>query len=207
MNTPRILAFDTSGHWCAAALLSGAEILDQRFDSMAKGQAEHLVPLLEGMLADAGMTWADLTALAVGTGPGNFTGLRISVSLARGLALGLGIPAIGVTGFESLALDAPRPALATLPAPRDQLYGQLWTQEGPGAAQLFPAGNIPPDLTRPGMALLGAAEGAQEAAQNPAPAIARVAATRQGDAPAPAPFYLRPADAAPPRDAPPRIIP
>ena len=55
------------------------------------------MPLLEDVLAEAGIGWRDLAAIGVGTGPGNFTGVRISVAAARGLALGLGIPAIGVT--------------------------------------------------------------------------------------------------------------
>ena len=64
---------------------------------MAKGQAERLMPMLEELLAEAGIAWRIFAPLAVGTGPGNFTGVRISVAAARGLALGLGIPAIGVT--------------------------------------------------------------------------------------------------------------
>ncbi|MBR9763104.1 MAG: tRNA (adenosine(37)-N6)-threonylcarbamoyltransferase complex dimerization subunit type 1 TsaB [Rhodobacteraceae bacterium] len=203
-----ILAFDTSAPHCAAALLDGDTVLAERLEPMARGQAERLVPLLEEVLAEAGRGWSDLSALAVGVGPGNFTGIRISVSLARGLALGLQRPVLGVTGFEALAHGRPRPLLATLPAPRDQLYGQLFSGETPGEAQLFPAGEIPAGLTPDGTLLLGAAPGALPAARNPAPQIARVAASRLGTTqPAPAPFYLRPADAAPPRDAPPRILP
>ena len=59
---------------------------------MARGQAERLVPMLEEMLAEAGLGWRDLDALGVCTGPGNFTGIRISVSAARGLALALDVP-------------------------------------------------------------------------------------------------------------------
>ncbi len=69
---------------------------------MAKGQAERLMPLLQSMLDEHGMVWAELDAIAVGTGPGNFTGIRIAVSAARGLSLALGIPAIGVSGFEAM---------------------------------------------------------------------------------------------------------
>ena len=179
---------------------------------MARGQAERLVPLLEELLAEAGHGWADLSALAVGVGPGNFTGIRISVALARGLALGLGVPVIGVTGFEALSEDAPRPVLATLPAPRGQVYAQLVTDSGSGAPQLCPADSLPDEMMPPGTGLLGSAPGATPGPENPAPAIARIAAGRLEEAapgalPAPAPFYLRPADAAPPRDAPPRIVP
>ena len=207
-----ILSFDTSAAHCAAALLCGDRILADRREEMARGQAERLVPLLEELLAEAGHGWADLSALAVGVGPGNFTGIRISVALARGLALGLDVPVIGVTGFEVLSEGASRPVLATLPAPRGQVYAQLITDSETGAPQLCPADALPDELMPPGTGLLGAAPGATPGPDNPAPAIARIAAARLAEAacralPAPAPFYLRPADAAPPRDAPPRIVP
>lgn len=69
---------------------------------MARGQAERLFPMLEEVLAEGNAAWSDLSAIAVGTGPGNFTGIRISISAARGLALSLDIPAVGVSGFEAL---------------------------------------------------------------------------------------------------------
>jgi len=84
---------------------------------MARGQAERLMPMLEEMLAQAGHAWRDLAAIGVGTGPGNFTGIRIAVSAARGLSLALGVPAIGVSGFEILARIVEEPALLMIPAP------------------------------------------------------------------------------------------
>ena len=75
---------------------------------MDRGQAERLLPMLEEMLAEAGVGWRDLDGIGVVTGPGNFTGVRLAVAAARGLALALGIPAVGVTVFEALA--APRRA-------------------------------------------------------------------------------------------------
>ena len=101
--SPTVLAFDTSAAHCAAALLSDGQIV-QRVDEMARGQAEHLMPMLEEMLSHSDLTWRDLDAIGVGIGPGNFTGIRISVSAARGLALGLGKPAIGVSTLEAQTL-------------------------------------------------------------------------------------------------------
>ena len=97
---PTILAFDTSAAHCAAALLRDDAIFGERVDPMAKGQAEHLMPMLLEVLAAGNAELADLDAIAVGIGPGNFTGIRISVSAARGLALALGIPAVSVSTFE-----------------------------------------------------------------------------------------------------------
>ncbi|MFP4451570.1 MAG: tRNA (adenosine(37)-N6)-threonylcarbamoyltransferase complex dimerization subunit type 1 TsaB, partial [Rhodosalinus sp.] len=99
-SDPLVLGFDTSAAHCAAALLSGDRLIAARAEEMGRGQAERLMPMLEEMLAEAGVGWSDLDVLGVGTGPGNFTGLRIAVAAARGLALALDVPAVGVSGFE-----------------------------------------------------------------------------------------------------------
>lgn len=183
------LGFDTSAAHCAAALLAGERILLSRAEEMERGQAERLLPLLEEVLAASGATWRDLSRIAVGIGPGNFTGIRISVAAARGLALARGIPCIGVGTFEVIrALDGPA-CLPAVPAPRDQAY-----IERPGAA---------PELV--------ALTGIGGLSLPPPPAtlaetIARLGARAPEDSPAPAPLYLRPADAAPARDLPPVIL-
>ena len=91
-NQGWVLGFDTSVAHCAAALISGGQLVEAALEPMESGQSERLMPLLEGVLARAGIGWRDLVAVGVGTGPGNFTGVRISVAAARGLALGLGVP-------------------------------------------------------------------------------------------------------------------
>lgn len=197
-----VLAFDTSAAHCAAALLCG-DLLIQRSEDMDKGQAERLVPLLEEVLAEAGMGWPDLAAVAVGTGPGNFTGVRIAVAAARGLALGLDIPAIGVTRLESLAYALPRPVTVVEDARRGEVYVQRFTDTDAEAAYMAPAG----------VAVTGRVTGSGVTDGLPAAmplveAIARIALSRLGtDQPRPAPFYLRGADAAPPSDPPPVILP
>ncbi len=206
-----ILGFDTSSAHCAAALLRGDSVLAQRREEMAKGQAERLMPLLEELLTEGGVTWADLDAIAVGIGPGNFTGIRISVSAARGLALGLDVPAIGISSLEAQAFGQAKPVISSLDARRDHLYLQI-DAEHPG---LFTTDNLPPLAT--GARCIGhradeiaaRCDGAVAVARYPtAEAIARVAATRlaQPDLPAPAPLYLREADAAPSREQPPALL-
>ncbi|WP_084860992.1 tRNA (adenosine(37)-N6)-threonylcarbamoyltransferase complex dimerization subunit type 1 TsaB [Salibaculum halophilum] len=188
----RILVFDTSAAHCAAALLCGDDIVALRVEKMARGQGERIMGLLEEVLAGAGLGWRDLSALGVGTGPGNFTGIRISVSAARGLALGLAVPAIGVTTLEALAHGTPRPVEVALPAPRDRVYRQHFAVAGPQAVRLESGAAGAPDWP----ATLAA--------------MARIAARRlaRGGAIArPAPCYARPADAAPPRDPGPVILP
>ena len=211
---PLILAFDTSAAHCAAALLSGDRVLAQREDAMALGQAERLMPMLEEMLTEAGVAWRDVGALGVGTGPGNFTGIRIAVAAARGLSLGLGVPAIGVTTFEALAWDHDAVLVA-----RDARLGQVYIQAfGPAAfgPLLQPLGDAVPPLP-PGTPVIGdfAADlagrfgGLATPPRLPlAEAVARVALSRLGqDNPRPAPLYLRAPDAAPPRDPAPVILP
>ncbi|HCJ00028.1 MAG TPA: tRNA (adenosine(37)-N6)-threonylcarbamoyltransferase complex dimerization subunit type 1 TsaB, partial [Sulfitobacter sp.] len=87
----------------AAALLSGDQIIASVEEPMNKGQGERLLGLCAEVLASADVAYSDLTAIGVGIGPGNFTGIRIAVSAARGLALGLGVPAIGVSHLQALA--------------------------------------------------------------------------------------------------------
>lgn len=179
----QILAFDTSGPWCAAALLRGTDVIAAIREDMTRGQAERLMPLLEEMLKDHNCDWANLTRIGVGIGPGNFTGIRIAVSAARGLALGLAIPAIGVSGFDALRRGSH--GTAVLPAPREMAYVQV--DDGP--AEQIVDGDIPQGAVT------------LHTETNLAIAIAELAATRS-PGPAPAPLYLRAADAAPPRDAP-----
>lgn len=197
---PILLAFDTSAAHCAAALLRGQALLDLRVEEMGKGQAERLMPMLEEMLAGAGLGWRDLSGLGVDIGPGNFTGIRISVSAARGLSLSLGVPAVGVSSLEALAFDTPRPVQARIDARRGLAYVQDFTAEG---AQ-------PPALVE--WAALEGHDGPVVDTISPEAlieAIARIAAERIAsgtELPRPAPLYLRGADAAPPSDPPPVIL-
>ena len=204
MTPAVILAFDTSAAHCAAALLSG-DRLWQRHEAMEKGQAERLIPLLQDLLAEAGLDWPEVTALAVGTGPGNFTGVRIAVAAARGLALALAVPAIGVTRLEALAEGLPRPVTVAEDARRGEAYVQHFDLAGPGPARLLALAEA---QAIPGARTGSALPAGLPAAMPLAEAIARIAAARlHRPQPRPAPFYLRGADAAPPSDPPPVILP
>ncbi|MEM9796726.1 MAG: tRNA (adenosine(37)-N6)-threonylcarbamoyltransferase complex dimerization subunit type 1 TsaB [Pseudomonadota bacterium] len=200
------LGFDTSAAHCAAALISGEQVLAARMEEMAKGQAERLMPLLEEVLAEGGVLWSDLGAIGVGTGPGNFTGTRIAVSAARGLALGLGIPAEGVCLPE--AYGAGRDVIVCLPAPRGLVHGARRGDIRTLAPTDWPV-DWQEDLTGPAAEIVAEATGLPMV-ESPAlaPAIARIAAVRAAAGrPRPAPLYLRPADAAPAADPPPVILP
>lgn len=202
MKADCILAFDTSAAQCAAALLCGDRVW-LKIEAMDKGQAERLLPLLADLLAEAGVAWRDLAAIAVGTGPGNFTGVRISVAAARGLALGLGIPAIGVTRLEALAHGLPRPLTVIEDARRGEVYVQSFTDAGAGPARIAKPDDLGAvEAMQTGSGCAGLAE-----AMPLVQAMAQIAAGRLGSVqPRPAPFYLRGADAAPPSDPPPLIL-
>lgn len=201
MTGPFVLGFDTSAAHCAAALVSGDRVLAARSEEMGRGQAERLMPMLEEMLAAKDLRWRDLAAIGVGTGPGNFTGIRISVAAARGLALGLKIPAIGVTGFEAGALGRPRPLWIAIEAPRGMVYLQRQGSDRDGVPDLRPVAAI--DRLDAPLFWLSDLPGADMAAN-----IARIARDRRHlPQPRPAPLYLRPAEAAPMREAPPLLLP
>lgn len=209
MPDPVVLGFDTSAAHCAAAVVRGDAVLASRDEPLVKGQAERLFPLLDDLLAEAGVGWADLAAIGVGTGPGNFTGIRISVAAARGLALSLGVPAIGVGVTEALALDLPRPCRVAISARGDDV---IWQDFGPTA--MDPAAMASAAVGDKGGAALSHRDALPPGLAFATPryplavAIARIARSRIGTVqPRPAPIYLRPADAAPPRDPPPVILP
>ena len=182
-----ILSFDTSAAHCAVALVCGDEILGSQSEALLKGQAERLIPMLEEVLTGAGKSWGDLDLIGVGVGPGNFTGVRIAVSAARGLALSLGVPAVGVSVFEALAFGTKGRLTVSRDARRGMVFSQTF-EDG------LPVGD--PVMSE------GAAE---DAAIDPVK-VALCAAGKDGGTP-PAPLYLRSADAALPSDLPPTILP
>lgn len=197
-----ILAFDTASAHCAAALIHGDEVLQATQEPMAKGQAERLLVLCTELLAAAGQDWKDLDAIGVGIGPGNFTGIRIAVSAARGLALGLGIPAVGVSAFDALRYGTSGPCACAVDARRAHVFVQTYGAPNTPDPAIYANDALPP-FDGP---LIGA--GGAAAKYPTAIAIAHLAAARYTDAPTrPAPLYLRPADAAPARDTAPTLLP
>jgi tRNA threonylcarbamoyl adenosine modification protein YeaZ len=109
MTAPRLLAIDTSGTSALVALgdVDGNLLAERRW-SAGYRHGEELLTQIDGMLHEAGMALADLSGVVVGTGPGAFTGLRVGLATAKGLAHGLGIPIAGVPTSEAL-LEASMP--------------------------------------------------------------------------------------------------
>ena len=126
-----LLAIDTAAPRLALAVLREEGRIETLVEDMATGQAERLFPALGELLARANTSYADLTRIAVTTGPGSFTGLRIGLSAARGLGLALGIAVVGVPSLLALSLVARCDLIAVLlDARRDEAYFQTFS--GPG---------------------------------------------------------------------------
>lgn len=100
-----ILALDTSSDACSVALARGTEVYS-RHHLEARAHNRLLLPMIEELLAEAGLHPADLDALAFGRGPGSFTGLRIAAAVTQGLAWAHDLPVLGVSSLEMLAAEA-----------------------------------------------------------------------------------------------------
>lgn len=206
-DAPPTLAFDTSAAHCAAALLWGDGLTQRRVEPMPRGQAERLMPMCAEMLKEAGLRWPDLGTVGVGIGPGNFTGLRIGVAAARGIAFALGQRAVGISTFEALAADHPGCVRVILDARRGGVFVQDLTDGRPDAPACLTTleALAPPkaDTLCLGYAAketadrFGVRAGPEAEVAEPC-VLARLARARQGEQhPPPAPLYLRAADAVP----------
>ncbi|QOZ65033.1 tRNA (adenosine(37)-N6)-threonylcarbamoyltransferase complex dimerization subunit type 1 TsaB [Bradyrhizobium arachidis] len=146
-----ILAIDTALEACAAAVLDtdAGELLAQESLLMKRGHAEALMPLIARVMQSAGLAFTALDRIAVTTGPGSFTGLRVGISAARGLALAAGKPAVGVTTLSAYAAaivsrNETVPVISAIDARHDHVYFQIVAGDGsqlvrPGVAPIAEA--------------------------------------------------------------------
>lgn len=136
-----ILGFHTAGPACEIALLRDGEIVAECRESMSRGQDARLPGLTAELLSNAQLAMADIDRFAAITGPGSFTGIRVGVAFARGLALATGKPCLGVTSLEaSLPAGQQGSAIVALAAQRRPPEITFWTQsfrsgEATGAAE------------------------------------------------------------------------
>lgn len=209
-----ILALDVTADRCAAALSIGERVYE-RSERMARGHAERLFPMIAELTTESGRALSEIDLFVALSGPGSFTGVRLGVAAARGLALGAGGRAIGVDGFSALAWAAARAgregaALAAFGKP-PRLLGRRFMLAGGRARALGPVEALSPEamaaatrdlMIGPGAADLGAAEFSE-----PDPAVvAAIAAEGLDGAGPPTPLYLRPPDAEPSKETRPRRL-
>jgi len=162
----KILALDTALNACSAAVLDQDMILAEHREIRSRGHAETLLPLIKDLLKTSGTTFKDLEALAVSVGPGTFTGLRIGLAAARGIALVARIPCIGITTLEALAASAAQVTedkiiTVAIDARRKEVYLQSFkagsglTPVAVSEAQAVPVDRAANQLPKEPFALLG----------------------------------------------------
>src|SRR3954468_9276042 len=132
-----ILAIDTALDACAAGILDTdlGKLVAQESQIMKRGHAEALMPLIARVMANSGMPFGAIERIAVTTGPGSFTGLRVGISAARGIGLAAERPVVGVTTLAAYAApivsqDAEHPVISAIDARHDQLYFQVVSGDG-----------------------------------------------------------------------------
>ncbi len=211
-----LLALDTCVAACSVALSRDGEPIAWASEPMIRGHQERLAPMTRDLMASRSLAFAQIDRIGVTVGPGSFTGLRVGLAFAKGLALALGRPCVGVGVLEALAtgiwaaagISGAGPAAAVIDAGRGRVYFQLFdggvSLSGPDIltlelaisrlAEVFPSGRMV--LTGPGAHLLMEAAPLATLDETAAPdprVVARLASLAPS-AP-PRPLYLRPPDA------------
>ncbi|MEY3724728.1 MAG: tRNA ((37)-N6)-threonylcarbamoyltransferase complex dimerization subunit type 1 TsaB [Pseudomonadota bacterium] len=148
----RILAIDTSTSWCSVALCFDDKPIVHRHEQLGSKASQHLLPWCSNLLQHYGARFSDLNALAVGVGPGAFTGVRLSVAVAQGLSTGSQLPVIPVTSLDTMASQFAKyhqmPQNTTFIIALDARMGEVyWARYEPGALQ--PKSINPIQLTAP----------------------------------------------------------
>jgi tRNA threonylcarbamoyladenosine biosynthesis protein TsaB len=217
---------DTSTVGCSAALWRDGGIVAAHAAEMARGQSEALVPMIQDVMLEAHQAFEGLDAVAVTVGPGAFTGLRIGLAAARGMALALGLPCLGVTTLETVAhsvgedVRSGRTVLTGLDSKRANIYVQAFASDltpinAPAAVAIELIGELIPQ--GPVIIAGDVAERIAEILENDftniilapgsgipdAAVIAEIVAARwqpDQESPLPEPLYLRPPDAKIPKD-------
>jgi tRNA threonylcarbamoyladenosine biosynthesis protein TsaB len=220
-----ILAIDTALDACAAAVLDtdASKVIAQESQAMKRGHAEALMPLIARVMKASGVAFSALDRIAATTGPGSFTGLRVGLSAARGIALAAGKPVVGVTTLTAYAAPVvsennERPVISAVDARHDHVYFQVLAGDGsslikakvaPIAEALEASRFGVPHMVGNAAKILAERWPADapppfKVDPSPAPDIAWVAwlgaAVNPETAPA-RPYYLRAPDVKPPKDS------
>ena len=137
----RILALETSARACSAAVTEDGRLIASALQCTGLTHSRTLMPMVEAMLKNAELDAVDCDAIAVANGPGSFTGIRIGVSAAKGLAFALDKPAVGVSTLEAMARNVSFMdglVICAMDARRQQVYNALFRAEGGRLARLTP---------------------------------------------------------------------
>jgi tRNA threonylcarbamoyladenosine biosynthesis protein TsaB len=208
----RILGIETSSRRGSVALVEHGKIIAAREHSTPNAHGEHLLELVNQACADAGWRPSQIERLAVGIGPGSFTGLRVGIAFAQGIAIGLGLSLCGVGSLRAMA-HAAHPtgdvvACPVLDARRSEVFVAAY---GAGGQEILSPRALAPDAARAAFESLGRpyrllGEAARLVGLSPiqygphldlphAASVAQVAEETAGSAESTAPLYIRPVDA------------
>ena len=139
-----LLAIETSTESCSVALACNGELIF-RSEFAPRRHAELLLPMCEDVLAEAGVSRRQLDVIAVGRGPGAFTGVRLAISAAQGIALALDLPVVPVSSLAALACDAPidaNPVLAVIDARMGEIYSGTFRRDADGLVEAIGAEHV-----------------------------------------------------------------
>jgi tRNA threonylcarbamoyladenosine biosynthesis protein TsaB len=158
----RLLALDTSTEACSVALLLD-DLLRLRFELTERSHADLVLPMVDELLAEAGLGLVDLDGLAFGRGPGAFTGLRIATGVVQGLALGAGLPVAAISSLAAVAQQVPAAAGETILVCNDARMGEVYwggfRREDAAIIGLTPESVSAPDRVGEGVTMVRHAAG------------------------------------------------
>ncbi len=143
--TGPVLAIDSATAACSAAVWGAGRVLASRFEIMSRGQDQALLPMIRDAMSEAGIAYRDLSGIGVTVGPGSFTGMRVGLAAARGLALATGLPLVGITTLEAIAaaVSSASPFLVAVDSKRRDLYVQIFADGHPASGIVV----LPPNGT------------------------------------------------------------
>ncbi|MBI5022482.1 MAG: tRNA (adenosine(37)-N6)-threonylcarbamoyltransferase complex dimerization subunit type 1 TsaB [Ignavibacteriales bacterium] len=142
----KLLSIETATNLCAAAVIDESAILSERSLSTPQIHSEKLVPIIDECLREANCDLSDLDGIAVSIGPGSFTGLRIGLSVAKGLSFASGKPLVAVSTLKAFAYEFYRKRktgnaesiLSLIDARRDEVYAALYDISAGGLSEVIP---------------------------------------------------------------------
>jgi tRNA threonylcarbamoyladenosine biosynthesis protein TsaB len=208
-----VLALDTAGVDCSAALYDSDtdEILAEVSETIGRGHAERLMSFVETCVEKARLTLDDVDRIAVTIGPGSFTGIRVGVAAARGFALALGVPAVGVSTLAVLAAaeieaNGGDAVMAAIDAKRGEIYLQAFNSRGVASTEAVvvsvedarsAAAAFDGRIVGSGAALIAGEGREADVDHYPIRTLARLASAEDASMVRPKPLYLRGPDAKP----------